>query len=197
VLFEPMDRLEPGQLLRYEEMGLLLGLDFQNQRHKQLIMAAARKAADELRSQRNKVFRIVRGHGFERAQVGQVIALAHRHQARAAAAVQAGHDTIVTINLDELDSTTATVVRATVMAFERQAAFMRQLDVRQDRLDAAIAAVNTTAQNAVNRAQQAASQATATQATVDQILERITALERQRAGAPEAPNFLPPGTSGS
>jgi hypothetical protein len=177
-------------------MGLLLGLDFQNHRHKQLIMAAARKAADELRSQRNKVFRIVRGHGFERAQVGQVIELARRHQARAAAAVQAGHDTIVTVNLDELDSTTANVVRATVMAFERQAAFMRQLDVRQDRLDAAIAAVNATAQSAVSRAREAASQATATQATVDQLLERITALERQRPGATGAPNFLQPGAPG-
>ncbi len=184
VIFDRMDEVEPGQILRYEDLGALLGLDCVDRRQKLLVMGAARKASEELRRRHNKVFRIVRGQGFERAQVGQVIELAHRQQARAAAAVRVGHEAIVTINVGELDSTTAAVVRATGMAFERQAELMRQLDVRQDRLDAAIAAVNATARTAVNRAQKAASQVSATQETVEHLIKRVSDLEQQRAGVP-------------
>lgn len=198
ILFAAMDAMEEvGQLLSYEQMGDLLGLDVHNIQGKQAIMAAARKAVNEMRTQRNTMFQMVRGRGFERAQVGQVIEIARRHQARAVASVRAGHDVIVTINPDELDATTAAVVRATVMAFARQSAYMRQLDVRQERLDAAIAAVSATAQTAVTRADEAASQAAAAKATADDLQSRISALERQRPGVAAVPHFLPPGTPGA
>jgi hypothetical protein len=179
VLFDQLDTLQPGELLRYEDMGNLLGLDFQERQDYLAIMAAARKAVDELRSQGNKVFKVVRGHGLERAAVGQVIALAQRQQARAAAAVETGHQMVSTINLNELDPTMANVVRATVMAFERQAAFMRQLDVRQDRLQAAIDIVSATANSAASQATEAARTTERQQATIDQLLQRLELLERR------------------
>jgi hypothetical protein len=179
VLFDQLDTLQPGQLLRYEDMGNLLGLNFQDRHDYIAIMAAARKAVDQLRHQRNKVFKIDRGHGLERAAVGQVIALAQRQQARATAAVETGHQMVSTINLKELDPTMANVVRATVMAFERQAAFMRQLDVRQDRLQAAIDIVSATANSAASQAHEAARTAERQQTTIDQLLQRLELLERR------------------
>jgi hypothetical protein len=185
ILYDAMAELKPGDLLRYEEMGELLGLDFLEAKGKQAILVGARKAADELRRHERKVFRIVRGHGYQLAQPGQVIELAHRHQARAVAEVAAGHAKIEAIDLASVDVTTARLVEATAMGFARQAMMMRQLDVRQDRLETAMAAVNLTAQTAITRAQEATTRVDANQVEIEQLQQRLAELEAQR-GTPRS-----------
>jgi hypothetical protein len=160
-----------------------LGLDFLDLKGKQAILAAARKAADELRTRDRKVFKIVRGHGYQLAQADQVIAMVRGHQARAVAEVEAGQSKIETIDLSRVDVTTARLVQATAMGFARQAVMMRQLDVRQNRLETAMAALHGTAQAAFTQAQETSTRVEATQANIEQIQQRLAELETQRGQA--------------
>ncbi|WP_432829342.1 hypothetical protein [Dactylosporangium sp. CA-092794] len=187
-LYQAMAGLAPGALLRYEDMGEVLGLDFQNLRGKQAILAAARKAADQLREHDRKVFIIVRGHGYQLAQPGQVLAAAHRHQARAVGEVQAGHAKVDTIDLGQLDVTTRRLVEATAMGFARQEAIMRQFDVRQQRLETAMAALTATTHTVAEQAAQTSNRVDANEAEIAQLRQRLAELETTRTGRqPPAP----------
>jgi ribosomal protein L25 (general stress protein Ctc) len=185
LLYTAMETIEPGQLMGYEQMGSVLCLDVHDPKEKQAILTAANKAARQLRIRQGKIFRVVHGRGYECIHIEQMTDLVYQYQARARAVASAGaaHAAIATMDLDELDSTTAGAVRAIALAFVQQAARMRQLDVRQNRLDTAIAAADTTAQTAVTRTEQATIRAAATQASVDALTERISALERERPGS--------------
>jgi hypothetical protein len=187
-----MAKLKPGDLIRYEQLGDLLGLDFQEARDKQAIVGAARKAVNELQQHERAVLRIVRGHGYQVAEPGQVIELARRHQARAVAEVEAGRGKVETIDLSRVDVTTARLVEATAMAFGRQAVMMRQLDIRQDRLETAMAAVTVTAQTAITRVEETATRVDETQAEIGQLRQQITELESRQRGQPRPTSSLPP-----
>jgi hypothetical protein len=193
LLYEAMAKLKPGDLLSYEEMGELLGLDFLEPRGKQAILGGARKAAEELRQHERKVFRIVRGLGYQVAQPGQVIELARRHQARAVAEVEAGHAKIEAIDLAQVDVTTARLIEATAMGFARQALIMRQLDVRQDRLETAMAAVTVTAQAAITRVEETSTRVDTNQAEIQQLQQRIAELEAHQRGTARSTSSLHPG----
>ncbi|WP_148083819.1 hypothetical protein [Micromonospora sp. Llam0] len=137
-----MSRLQPGDILSYDEMGQLLDLDpADHTGGRQAIHAAARKAAEVLLTQRRTVFTVARGRGYQHARPDQVLDLAHRHQARAVAEVTDAHTKVDTIDLTSVDVTTARLVQATATGLAHQAAMMRQLDVRQNRLDTAMAAL--------------------------------------------------------
>jgi hypothetical protein len=196
LLYDAMATLKPGDLLRYEEMGELLGLDFLEPKGKQAILGGARKAAEQLRQQEKMVFRIVRGHGYEVAQPAQVIELARRHQARAVAEVEAGHAKIEAIDLAQVDVTTARLIEATAMGFARQAVMMRQLDVRQDRLETAMAAVSVTAQAAFTRVEETSTRVEANQAEIQQLQRRLAELEAGRRGTARSTGSLPRGFGG-
>ncbi|WJK33109.1 hypothetical protein [Solwaraspora sp. WMMA2065] len=137
-----MSRLQPGDILSYDEMGQLLDLDpADHTGGRQAIHAAARKAAEVLLTRHRTVFTVARGRGYQHARPDQVLDLAHRHQARAVAEVTDAHTKVGTIDLTRLDVTAARLVQATATGLAHQTAMMRQLDVRQNRLDTAMAAL--------------------------------------------------------
>jgi hypothetical protein len=193
ILYQAMVDLKPGDLIRYEDMGELLGLDFLEPRSKQAILANARKAAEETRRHEKKVFQIVRGHGYQLAQPTQVIDLARRHQARAVAEVEAGQDKIDAIDLTTVDVTTARLVQAAAMGFARQAGMMRQLDIRQDRLETTMAALTTTAHNTVARVEETSNRIDATETEITQLRQRIAELETSRHTGSRTTSSPPPG----
>lgn len=170
ILYNEMATLRPGEILSYEEMGKLLDLDVLNIKDKQVIATSARKAADELREHERKICQIVRGHGYQLAEAAQVLVLARRHQARAVVEVEAGRAKIEAVDLTGVDVTTARLIEATGMGFARQAMMMRELDVRQDRLESAMAAVYATATTAITRVDE-------TQTTIEQLNARVAELE--------------------
>jgi len=168
-LYDELARLKPGDLYCYEDMGLLLGLDFLEPADRKVIGVLARRAAAELRRKDNRVCRIMRGHGYQVAQPGQVIEIAQRHQRRAVVEVERGIAVVETIDQAEVDVTTARLVTATLLGLSRQAAMMRQLDVRQDRLEVAMAALTDTT----------STQLIETRAAVDQLRERLDEMDRR------------------
>src|SRR4051812_5680207 len=90
VLYNKLNELEIGGYLSYEDMGLALDLNHLDPRDKSIIYQALRKALDELQDQEHKVFRMLRGHGYQRATATEVLTLAQGHQARAVAEIGAG-----------------------------------------------------------------------------------------------------------
>jgi hypothetical protein len=170
ILYDEMRTLREDEVLTYEEMGKLLGLNFRAPKDRQIINVSARKAADELQRLDRRIVQIVRGIGYQPAQPQQVLVLARRHQARAVVEVEAGRAKIESVDLSTVDATTARLIEATAMGFTRQAMMMRQLDVRQERLESTMAAVSATAHTAITRVD-------ATESTVEDLQRRVHELE--------------------
>lgn len=180
VLYDAMFKLSPGDLITYAEMGGMLGLDIDVVVHKAMLHGAIRKAVDELLERHRMVFHLVRGQGYQVARPGQVIEVARQHQARAVAEIESGHTKIEAIDQTQVDVTTARLIEATAMGFARQAVMMRQFDVRQNRLETAMAALAVTANTAVSRADETATRVDATEAELAKLRNRIAELETER-----------------
>ncbi|MEU6022632.1 hypothetical protein [Micromonospora sp. NPDC047134] len=195
ILYERMATLRDGELLPYEEMANLLDLDLTNTSHYQVTLASARKAADQLRLDGKKVCRLVRGHGYQVADPGQAIELARRHQTRAVAEIHAGHTTIDTIDRGKLDVTTARLVEAMAIGFARQHHMMRQLDVRQSRLETAMDALTATTHGTATRVEQTAARVGAAETGLTELTQRVNELAKTIGQPPVTPpSFLPPAT---
>lgn len=151
ILYEAMNRLDVGELIDYAEMAALLNLNADDPQDRKTISVSARRACQVLAERAKKVARLIRGEGYEIADPDTVMVLARRHQKRAVAEVAAGRAKVETIDLTTLDPTTARLVQATVMGFNRQAEIMRQLDVRQDRLEATMNALAVTVHTTAGR----------------------------------------------
>lgn len=143
IVYDAMSSLPPDTLITYNELGEILGVDASTRSGKVQIGAAARKAIRELEVRANMVFTVVRGQGYQRAEPTTVIIMARRHQEKAIAEIEHGASKVATIDLTKVDTQTANLARATGIAFARQAAAMKTLDVRQRRLDTALAALGS------------------------------------------------------
>jgi hypothetical protein len=64
-VYAAMDELQAGQLLGYDRMGELLGLDPDLPRERTAISISARKALVVLRARTGKIVQLVRGQGYE------------------------------------------------------------------------------------------------------------------------------------
>ena len=181
ILYDAMIKLKPGDLITYPEMVALLDLDIEVAGHKAMLHGAIRKAVQELLARHRMVFHLVRGRGYQVARPGQVIEVARQHQARAVTEIESGHTKIEAIDLTQVDNATARLIEATAIGFARQAVMMRQLDVRQQRVETAMAALAVTAHTAVNRADEAAARVDATDAELAELRNRIAELEAQRS----------------
>jgi uncharacterized coiled-coil protein SlyX len=187
IVYQAMNQLGGGETLTYTRMGELLNLDPSNRKQMPLIAQAAKKAADVLRDRDRRIATVVRGHGYQLADTEQVLVLAQRHQTRAVAEVEAGATAVDTIDLSSLDATTARLVQATAMGFARQAAFMRTMDIRQQRLETTMAALETTTTHTANQAAETSIRVDQTQAELAHLRQRLAALESAPAGPPPVP----------
>lgn len=190
ILYQAMAELVAGELLSYERMAKLLGLDPQLVKDRQAISVSARKASDELRKRDRKVALLIRGKGYGIAQPDVIIGVARRHQELAVAQVEAGFAKVDTIDLTQLDVTTARIVEATLMGFARQQAMMRQLDVRQNRLETVMAAVAATAHTAATQSQETSTRVTAHDQQIAGLraqIERLESASGQRMAEPKLP----------
>lgn len=180
ILFEAMAVLKVGDTLSWEQMGELLGLDPADPKQRPAISVAAKRACALLTERERKIARLVWGQGYQIADSEAVMVLAHRHQSRALAEVAAGRAKVNTINLSELDATTAKIVEATAMGFARQAEFMGRLDVRQQRLERVIGALADRVDDTASRVQETSTKTDDNAEEIARIRERLTQLESGR-----------------
>lgn len=137
-----------GDVLTYERLGDVLDLDPKSERHK--IQMAVRRAAAEHERQDKRALDSVKNVGYRIVEASEHIMLARRHQSRASKSLVRGHSKAVNVDLSGMDTQTRHALETVARAFSMQMDFNRQFDVRQKRLEDAVA----TASVKVDRSEQ-------------------------------------------
>lgn len=180
ILFEAMAVLKAGDTLSWEQMGELLGLDPAHPKQRPAISVAAKRACVLLTERERKIARLVWGQGYQIADSDSVMVLAHRHQSRALAEVEAGRAKVNTIDLTGLDATSAKIVEATAMGFARQAEYMGRLDVRQQRIERVVGALAERVDDTASMVEKASTKTDDNAEEITRIRERLAQLESGR-----------------
>jgi hypothetical protein len=180
ILFEAMAVLKVGETISWEQMGDLLGLDPANPKQRPAISVAAKRACALLTERERKIARLVWGQGYQIADSDTVMVLAHRHQSRALAEVEAGRAKVNTIDLGKLDATTAKIVEATAMGFERQAEYMGRIDIRQQRIERVMGALAERVDDTASRVEKTSTKTDDNAEEITRIRERLAQLESGR-----------------
>lgn len=175
-LYTHLETLALGELFTWEEMGQLLGLDFIHDRA--AMSSPFKRAADELVKEHRRTVVSVRGIGWKVATPKDQLKQAHKHQKRALVEVNRGRQQVEAVDPAKLDPETRKAFEIVGTLFRHQATVMDQLDVRQQRLEKVLSAV----QDGQRRTEHAVA---VTQDTVQDLMARLAALEQQqRSPAP-------------
>ena len=180
VLCTAMAGFESGDTLPYTEMAVLIGMDYADPRQRQIVRATARRAADELRKREKKFVAMVRGEGYKVPEAQEAVVLARRHQARAVTEVATGLAVAESVDLSQVDATTARLIQATVVGFARQEMVMRSFDVRQDRLETAMQALAVSVSTTATRVEQTSVRLDEQDAELAALRKKLLRLETER-----------------
>ena len=163
VLYGLLQGVEVGDVLTYEVMGETLGVDPLEDRH--VLQMAMRRAARELELVDKHAVASVRNVGYRVVHPEEHVVLARGQQRRSHRALVSGHSKVVNVDLTGLTPEVRQLTEATMRAFSMQLDFNRRTDVRQARLEEAMAAMGQQAEK-----------------TQDEIAELQVRLERLERG---------------
>lgn len=154
-VYEILQTAATDTIVSYEMLGGALGLDPDEDRH--AIQMAMRRAAKEHEEVDKRAIDSVPNVGYRIVQPPEHIMLARRQQRRSTRALARGYSKAVNVDLDKLDPETHRVIEVIARGFAVQMDFNRRTDVRQSRLEEALASVSkridrTEEQNAELRA---------------------------------------------
>jgi hypothetical protein len=140
-IYDQLVKLPVGGTLTYAEIGALLGLDPDADRHK--IQMAVRRAAREHLLVDLRSITSVPNVGYQVVETERKLSIARVHQGKAARSVRRGRDHVVNASLDGLDPDTRAVFEAMAWKFSQQDEAIRRLDVRQQRHERQLAAARS------------------------------------------------------
>lgn len=140
VLYELLRATEIDGVLTYDQMAAALNLDPVTDRHS--IQMAMRRAAKEHEEVDKRSIDVVPNTGYRVVQPRENLGLARRQQRRSNRALARGHSKAVNVDLSSLDPETRKALEMVGRAFAVQMEFNRRTDVRQARLEEALATVN-------------------------------------------------------
>lgn len=129
--------MQPGQSMSYEDMALVVGLDFDVESHLRMVKAAARTAADKMLHLHQRVFEPVRGYGYEECKPQRVIAVSENHQGRALGMIETGMAKLATVDTSGMGVQQRRDVEAQRLLMGYQVQVMRSADIRSNRRQAA------------------------------------------------------------
>ena len=141
VIYDQLAKLPTGGIITYAELGALLGLDPDADRHK--IQMAMRRAAQEHLSTDLRSITSVQNTGYQVVETERKLAIARQHQGKAARSVRRGRDHVIHADLAGLDPDTRAVFEAMAWKFTQQDEAIRRLDVRQRRHERQLAAAQS------------------------------------------------------
>lgn len=139
-VYEILQAAATDTIVSYEMLGGALGLDPDGDRH--AIQMAVRRAAKEHEEVDKRAIDSVPNEGYRIVQPPEHIMLARRQQRRSTRALARGYSKAVNVDLTKLDPETRRVVEVIARGFAVQMDFNRRTDVRQSRLEEALASVN-------------------------------------------------------
>lgn len=131
--------LKPGDVLSYEDMALVTGMDFNDEPQLKKIKMAARTASQHLLHEHGRVFEPVRGFGFEECVARQVVKISQTHQGRAVDEIERAAAKLNTVNPEELDYQERTTLEASKLLLGHQVQVMHLADIRSKRHSEAFA----------------------------------------------------------
>ncbi len=134
-LYETLRGAEKDQVFTYAELIAVLddGAD------KAAVQSAVRRAARELAKVDNRAVDAVRGVGYRVVRPEEHVTLAKRQQRKSGRALQRSHDAVTYVDLAELEPQVRNAVEVMAVAISMQQQFMRNLDIRQNRIEQIVA----------------------------------------------------------
>lgn len=130
-IYDLMAKAEAGEVVTYEAMGEVTGLDPETERHK--IQVASRRAAQELLKINLRSVESAPNAGYRIAETPRKLEIATRHQSKARRSVRRGRDQVTYVDLSEVDDATRAIFEAMSWKFAEQDEAIRRLDVRAQR----------------------------------------------------------------
>ncbi len=103
------------------------------------LQSVLRRAAKEFLDRDKRALRNVRGHGYRVIDPSEHVQVARWHQQRSMKSLQRGHDAVVNVDLNGMSPEVKALTEATARALTMQMQFNRTMDVRQQRLEEAVA----------------------------------------------------------
>ena len=137
-IYAHMQGMSIGDVLRYDVITELIGPGSRS--HFQHL---ARRAGAEMERRDSRVIEAVPLVGYRIVEPSEQIRLAKSRQRRARRELDKAKSKVVHIDRSGLDETTCALVDVMAAALSAQVDFTRRLDVRQRRLEAAVAAVQS------------------------------------------------------
>jgi phage shock protein A len=171
VLYELLVPLQVGGVLTYDEMATALGLDPRTDRR--TVQLAMRRAAQELLEVHKRAVDVIPNEGYRIVEPEQHLSLARRHQRKAGNALVRGQSKVVNVDYNRIDPETRKAFEIVAGVFAAQIDFNRRMDVRQDKLEAALAAVTRKTE----------AQAERTDEEIAELRARLKWLEEQSSGS--------------
>lgn len=172
-LYALLAATQPGELLDWQRLGQAVGLDATDPRQRGRIAIALQRAIRDLEDQQHRSAVNERGRGYRILAQEDRLALAQQHQQRAASHIAEAYRHATGVDLVAMEPNVRRAFEVTAMALTQQQQAMRQFDVRQERLEAAL--------NLIEGQQEV------TEQTIDEMAQRLAVLE-QRLGAAPADN---------
>lgn len=139
LVYDLLQKADVDQIVTYEELGAALDLDPETDRHP--IQMAMRRAAKEHEEVDLRAVDAVPNIGYRVVRPPEHVMLARRQQKRSTRALARGYSKAVHVDLSNVDPETRHALEMIARAFAVQMDFNRRTDVRQKRLEEALATV--------------------------------------------------------
>ena len=139
MLYDKLGHYGVGDIITYEVMGEILNLDPHAERAK--IQHAMRRAAHELEEVDKQAIEPVPNVGYRIVTAPEHLRLARDQQRRSSRALVRGRSKVINVDWEALEPEIQQAFKAVAAAFAMQQQFIRRTDVRQRRLEVALATV--------------------------------------------------------
>lgn len=141
ILYEELfSKAQPGDVITYQEMGDLLGMNIDDLAERRILQTTIRRVSRELAEDR-RALEAVHNQGYRIVLPEDHIKLAKGYQARSSRSLQRGRSVIENVDLGGLSPAQVKLVEVMAYAFAAQLSFNKSIDVRQKRLEKAVGAL--------------------------------------------------------
>jgi len=161
-IFEHVTNMTTGDLLTYETIANLLGLNPEADRH--ALQMAVRRAAQASLTEDKRALEAVPNEGYRIVEPEEHMRLAKVQQKKSRRALVRGERTVVNVDFNGMEPDVRHAFEIVAQAFAMQQEFMRRVDIRQTRVERAVREVRESKADA---------------ADVEELQARLARLERR------------------
>ena len=141
-IYNHVTNMTTGDVVTYEDLGRLLDLHPEDDRH--AMQMAVRRAAKESLLQDKRALEAIPNKGYRIVEPEEHLRLAKVQQKKSRRALVRGEQTATNVDFNGMDPEVRHAFEVVAQAFAMQQEFMRRMDVRQKRIEQAVAEVRNT-----------------------------------------------------